>query len=90
MDAGRLVVFGPDGKPSRESVPSGGWAMAWTRSVREQARAHARDADHVHLFMQCPAGVALMLGHQWNVMPDTTIYEYVDKSYHPTVTLPGR
>lgn len=89
VDAGRLVVFGPDDKPSRESVPSGGWAMAWTRSVREQARAHARDADHVHLFMQCPAGVALMLGHQWNVMPDTTIYEYVDKSYHPTVTLPG-
>lgn len=90
IDVGGLVVFGPEGEPSRESVPSGGWAMTWGRSVREQARAAAQGVDQIHLFMQCPGGVALMLGHQWNVMPDTTVYEYVGDTYHPTVTLPGR
>ena len=90
IDVGRLLVFGPEGQPSRASVPSGGWAMNWARSVREQTRVGAPNAQHIHLFMQCPGGVALMLGHQWNVMPDTTIYEYAGESYHPTVTLPGR
>ncbi len=89
LDVGRLLVYGPGGEPSRVSVPSGAWAMTWARSVRDQVRAIVPDAQHVHVFMQCPAGVALMLGHQWNLMPDTTMYEFVGNNYHPTVTVPG-
>lgn len=63
--------------------------MSWARSVRDQARAAAAGAERIHVFMLCPAGVALMLGHQWNMMPDTTIYEYANDTYHPTLTLPG-
>lgn len=86
---GRLLVFGPEGEPSSTSVPSGAWAMSWARSVRNQARSAATDAKHVHLFFLCPAGVALMLGHQWNLMPTTTLYEFAGGTYHPTLSLPG-
>lgn len=89
LGVNRLLVFGPDNDPSPKSVPSGAWAMAWTRSVRDQTRAIVPEAQHAHVFMQCPAGAALMLGHQWNLMPDTTVYEFSGATYHPTVTLPG-
>lgn len=45
-------------------------------------------SERVHLFMACPAGVALMLGHQWNLLPATTVYECAH-TYVPTVTFAG-
>ena len=64
---GRLLVFGPEGDPSSTSVPSGAWAIGWARSVRNQARAAMAGAERIHVFFLCPAGVALMLGHQWEL-----------------------
>lgn len=91
LNVDRLIVLGPDLRPSATAVPSGEWAMGWTRAAREMVRDEVKssDARHVHLFMLCPAGVALMLGYQWNVMPATTIYEYAGSEYHPTITFPG-
>lgn len=88
---GRLIVFGPEAEPSHTAVPSGGWAMAWTRAVREEIRKGpaAEATGRIHMFFQCPAGIALMLGHQWNVMPPTTVYEFANGSYHPTISAPG-
>ena len=86
---GRLVVFGPESEPSPTAVPSGPWAMNWTRSVRDQVRAMARElyAQRIHLYTLCPSGIALLLGHQWNTMPTTTIYEFSNGTYHPTITV---
>ena len=91
LPVGRLIVLGPPGEPSPTAVPSGEWAMGWTRAAREIVRneVKAAGARHVHAFMLCPAGVALILGHQWNVMPATTIYEYAAGTYCPTLTAPG-
>lgn len=88
---GRLIALGPDTKPSQTAVTSPEWAMGWTRASREIVRAEvkAARANHVHVFMLCPGGVALMLGHQWNVMPTTTVYEYAGGTYSPTLTFPG-
>lgn len=91
LPVGRLLVIGPEGKPARDSVPSDAWAMGWTRAARDVIRKEAAstNARLIHLFMLCPAGIALMLGHQWNVMPDTTIYEFDAGTYRPTITFPG-
>lgn len=91
LGVGRLVVFGPEGEPSPTAVPSGAWAMGWTRAVRNEVRdaAVSNGANKIHLFTLCPAGVALMLGHQWNVMPPTVLYEYAAGTYHPTLTSTG-
>lgn len=91
MPVGRLLVLGPPGKPGATAVPSDSWAMGWTRAAREIVRTEANtlNASAVHAFFLCPAGIALMLGHQWNVMPPTVLYEFVGNSYEPTITFPG-
>lgn len=88
---GHLLTFGPEGDLGQNSVPGDSWALAWVRDVRERARARAQElgARRVHLFMAVPAGVALMLGHNWNLMPATTVYEHMGTSYEPTLTLRG-
>ena len=90
-EVGYLLTLGPAGGPSRTSVPSDSWAMGWTRAARDMAVEKVRTvgAARVHLFSLAPAGIVLMLGHQWNLMPMTTVYEYADGSYHPTITFPG-
>lgn len=87
----QLLVLGPEGDPSATAVPSDAWAMGWTRSARDRIRAAVAEAGaaRVHMFMLCPSGVALMLGHQWNMLPPTTVYEYAGGTYAPTVTFDG-
>jgi SMODS-associated and fused to various effectors sensor domain len=83
-----LLELGPRGRPGDHAVTSAGWATAWVRSAREQARRAAgrAGATHAHLYMAAPAALALMLGHQWNLMPPTTIYEHLRTGYAPTFT----
>ena len=84
-----LLVLGPDGEPGPDSVPDAEWAAGWARAAREKAReATARSSAHrVHVFLAAPAAVSLMLGHQWNLMPATTLYEHAPPSYFPTIEL---
>jgi hypothetical protein len=84
-----VLVLGPSGGPGQSSVPSDEWLIAWVRSARERARAAARavGASRIHLFFAAPAAGALMLGHVWNVMPTTVVYDYDRVSYQPTFTL---
>lgn len=91
LPVGRLLVLGPPGDPGVTAVPSDAWAMGWTRAAREIVRAQSKtlNSSTVHAFFLCPAGVALMLGHQWNVMPPTVLYEFVGTSYEPTFSFPG-
>lgn len=91
LPVGQLLVLGPTGKPGANTVPSDAWAMGWTRAAREivRAEANAINSMAVHVFFLCPAGIALMLGHQWNVMPPTVVYEFVQNSYEPTFSFPG-
>ena len=50
----------------------------------------AKVMKHVHLFIAAPAGAALMLGHIWNLMPPTTVYEFIPPTtYEPTFTFSG-
>ncbi len=91
LPVGRLLVLGPDGAPGPNAVPGAGWTSSWARAVRDEALAAVREngAKRVHLFMAAPAGAALFLGHQWNMMPSTVVYEFVpqDNLYVPTLTL---
>jgi SMODS-associated and fused to various effectors sensor domain len=70
-------------------VPCGQWAAGWARAARDQARNAARlaGARHIHLFIAAPQGIALMLGHHWNITPPTTVYEYTPPDYAPTLTV---
>lgn len=80
----------PDGA-GVESIKSGAHANSWARAARQEIYAQAsklRPAK-VLLFMAAPAGVALMLGHHWNMLPRTTVYEhllYADYVAGPTLS----
>ncbi|MEV6273329.1 SAVED domain-containing protein [Kribbella sp. NPDC051936] len=92
LAVGRLLSLStPDG-PSSTSVPGPGWAASWVRRAREHVRAVVREmnAAKVHLFIASPAGVAMFLGHDWNLLPTTLVYDHVGTpGYSPTMTLLG-
>ena len=85
-----LLALGPQGEPGNHEATSAGWATAWVHSAREQARRAVTStaATRAHLFMAAPAALAMMLGHQWNLMPPTTVYEHVRPGYAPALTFP--
>jgi len=89
LPVGTLLVLGSQAEPGNHTVTSASWATGWARSAREQARraATVKGATHVHLYMAAPAALAMMLGHQWNLMPPTTIYEHLRPGYAPTITI---
>ena len=66
----------PEGLPGRDSVPDPeaglGLAAAISAALREETSSH-RAA--LHLFQAAPLPLAVMVGHLWNRMPMTHLYE---------------
>lgn len=89
--AQRLIVLSAESGPSQRAAESAGWAMDWV----SQARTHVLAATdtvterHVRLFLACPAAVAMFAGHQWNMVPTTTVYEHLAPGYGTTMTFRG-
>lgn len=87
----RLIVLSAAGGPDQNVAESAGWAVDWV----SQARARVLEAvetvteRHVRLFMACPAALAMFAGHQWNMVPTTTVYEHLAPGYGPTMTFLG-
>ncbi|MFI7529701.1 SAVED domain-containing protein [Nocardia salmonicida] len=89
---GRILSLSTAGGPSKTSVPGPGWSADWVRRARDHVQAAAKGmrAERVHLFLSSPAGVALFLGHDWNLLPTTIVYDHLGiRGYSPTVTLLG-
>jgi hypothetical protein len=86
-----LLVLGPEGEPGPHSVPGAAWAAGWAYAARQSAylAAGRLGARHVHLFIAAPAATALMMGHHWNLMPATTLFEHVPPGYVPTIEISG-
>lgn len=83
-----VTVAAMDG-PGPTSVRDGLHARTWARSARELIRTQLDEQtprpSKLHLFLAAPAGAALLLGHDWNLMPDTVVYEHTDPVYAPTL-----
>ena len=71
----RMVVIRPPGGPRDNSVAGAEDAVALAVGIRDAVRHAARDHGRVHLFLACPMGLALMLGHRWNRVAPTVVYE---------------
>jgi SMODS-associated and fused to various effectors sensor domain len=90
LPAGKLVVYSPPGGPSREAVkiPEAGVALAATisRALREDTSSRQ---DGVHLFLSAPLPLAIMVGHLWNRMPRTQVYDDLGpgSGYTPAYTV---
>jgi SMODS-associated and fused to various effectors sensor domain len=88
---GRFVVITPAQGASRTAISDAAEAMGCALAVRKVVRDQVREtgARKVHLFFSVPAGGALLLGHIWNRIPHTQVYEDLNPSYAPAFLIPG-
>jgi len=75
IPAARLVVLRPPGGPRDNAIAGPEQACALAVGLRDAARLAARGHSRVHLFLAAPMGLALLLGHRWNRVALTTVYE---------------
>ncbi len=87
----RFVHIAVAPAPSKTAIPDAARAMGWAAKVRDAVREQVREtgARKVHLFMSGPAAGALFLGHVWNRVPATQLYEDMNPSYAPAFLIPG-
>lgn len=83
----RLVVLRPRSGSGDGSVPDGRAANALAVAMRNAVRSAVRGAPRVHLFLAGPMALALLLGHRWNRIAPTTVYEDLKDTYDPAFTI---
>lgn len=91
LPAARYLDLSPQGGVGPLSLPDAAAAVGWAQAAREGVRAAVRDlgARRVHLFLSAPAGAALLLGHIWNRVGTTIVYEDLNPGYVSTFEFPG-
>jgi hypothetical protein len=70
----QLVVLGPPGGARDSSIGTPEDAVALAVGIRDAAR-RAAHGNRVHLFLAGPMGFAVLLGHRWNRVAPTIVYE---------------
>jgi hypothetical protein len=81
---GRLLAVTVDGGPNRRLLADAGHAMAAAVAVRDFARSLSRQTSRIHLVLSCPGPFALFLGHLWDRMAPTQLYEDLVNDYEPS------
>lgn len=86
----RFLDISPSGGPGAAAIGGNDAALGWAHETREAVRRAAREcgARRIHLFLSGPGGGALMLGHIWNRLPPTLVYEDLSPGYSATFELP--
>ncbi|MEV6520278.1 SAVED domain-containing protein [Micromonospora chalcea] len=89
LPVSELLALGPAGGPSQTAVTDAAFAVGWAHAARARivAAVRRRRAPRLHLFFAAPAGAALMLGHHWNLLPPTTVYEHLGTTYAQAMTI---
>lgn len=75
LPVAKLVVMRPADGISDRAVPNSAAACALAFGMREAARQHVKGHSKAHLFLAGPMGLALLLGHRWNRVAPTVVYE---------------
>ncbi|MEV4348899.1 SAVED domain-containing protein [Actinoplanes sp. NPDC049596] len=77
LPVGRILTLLPADGAHDQSVAGSGEAVAYAQALRNAIRQELeRDpATRVHLFLAGPGGLALLLGHRWNRVAPTAVYE---------------
>jgi SMODS-associated and fused to various effectors sensor domain len=77
LPIGTLATLTPAAGAGNQAIAGPGHAVAVALAVRDEVRrlARATGAQRLHLFLACPGGLALLLGHWWNRVPTTQLYE---------------
>lgn len=82
-----ITVSVPSGQAKDDAIADPAQAVALAVGIRDVARRAARTSPRIHLFMACPAGLALLLGHRWNRVATTDVYEDLKTEYVHAYTI---
>jgi hypothetical protein len=83
------LATGPNGRVIRDA----GEAVALAGRIKEIVRGLVRSegSEAIHLFLAMPHGLALLLGHVWDRMPPTQLYEDMTGSaYQPAFLITNK
>lgn len=91
LPVGSLTSILPAVGPSPAAVPDSPTAAATAVAVRNAVRDLLRTVSvaRIHLFLATPGALALLLGHRWNAMRPTIVYEHLGtgNGYAPTFVI---
>jgi len=69
----------PDGADHIKGVKDGSHALAMAQQIGRELRIlRSKGVKHIHLFVNIPAALAVMLGHQFNALCPISLYQFVD------------
>ena len=77
ISASRLVVLQSPEGPKDNSVATPTAAVALAVGLRDYVRRTLKNERRVHLFLAGPMGLSLLIGHRWNRIAPTTVYEEI-------------
>ncbi len=92
-EVGRYVGLIPAKGPSNIAIGSPAEARGWAFQTRDLIREIIREhrPTRIHLFLATSHGAALLLGHLWDRMPMTQLYEDLGalEGYYPSFSIPN-
>ena len=83
----RLIVYSPSSVVSRQSIPGPKEGLGFAHKISAMIRPDTRKIQcMVHLFQAGPLPLSVMVGHLWNRMPMTQLYDDLGpgRGYAPT------
>ena len=93
ISVGEYVCISPTSGANNQAIGNAAEARGWAYNVRDSVRHLVQDnrPDQIHLFLACPHGAMLLLGHLWDHMPSTQLYESLNspKGYIPSYLIPS-
>jgi hypothetical protein len=89
LPVGQILVLTPQEGPDRAAISSPAEAEGCAQAALDLVRAHVGGAEQAHLFLSCPNGLAVLLGHVWNRVPPTRVYADLSPGYQPTFQVLG-
>lgn len=72
----KILTATPTAGAGPRAVPTPSAANSLAVTIRDLARRHSR-TGYVHLFLIGPLGLAVLLGHHWNRVTTTHVYEHL-------------
>lgn len=93
LPVGDLLILTPPAGPGPEAIADGPAAARLAVGLRDAVRQKLEEhpAERIHLFIAAPGALALLVGHRWNAMRPTIVYEHLGSGagYAPTLNVPA-
>jgi len=93
INVGEYVCLRPAGGANNQAIRNDAEARQWAYEVRDLIRRLVQEyrPSRIHLFLAGPRGAILLLGHLWDRMPTTQLYEDLGptKGYSPSYLIPN-